>query len=276
MPRGERRSCCRAGEQGGGVCRAGWGRKGGAPRDAHLQEGSDGQCCPQSPAKPKRRSSLLPGLEGCSATAAQGSAAGVEPGTWVGGDAVTQGSAGGKPEDKGAFPQGSEAAVVPGGKSQGPAEVCWDEALAWERGSPPAAGTGTQGSAAPAQVEAAGSALGFISERRREAVEEGNGAGHGGMLSGGYVPGGPRLPAALPGHATDRAAEGGEAGGPYCCWGGTEARERFLPLSQALAACELPPPGISHGSADVWLEGAGAGPNISASSRIEDCKQKGN
>lgn len=39
---------------------------------------------------------------------------------------------------------------------------------------------------------------------------------------------------------------------------------------------QQPPPGISHGSADVWLEGAGAGPNISASSRIEDCKQKGN
>lgn len=43
-----------------------------------------------------------------------------------------------------------------------------------------------------------------------------------------------------------------------------------------MAARELPPPGISHGSADVWLEGAGAGPNISASSRMEDCEQKGN
>ena len=216
MPRGERRSRCGAGERGGGVCTAGCGRKGGAAQDAHSQEGSDGQRCPRSPAKPKHRSSLLPGLGGCSATAAQGSAAGVEPETWAGGDAVTQGSAGGKPEDKGAFPQGSEAAVVPGGKSQGPAEVCWDEALAWERGSPPAAGTGTQGSAVPAQAEAAGSALGFISERRREAVEEGNGAGHGGMLSGGDVPRGPSLPAALPRSATDRAAEGEEARGPYC------------------------------------------------------------
>lgn len=134
----------------------------------------------------------------------------------MGGDAVTQGSAAGKPEDKGAFPQGSEAAVVPGGKSQGPAEVCWDEALAWERGSPPEAGTGTQGSVAPDQAEAAGSALGFISERRREAVEEGNGSGHRVMLSGRDVPRGPQLPAAPPRHVTDRAAVGGEARGPYC------------------------------------------------------------
>lgn len=52
--------------------------------------------------------------------------------------------------------------------------------------------------------------------------------------------------------------------------------DNFLPLSQILAACKLSLPGISHGSADVWLEGAGAGPNISASSRIEDCRQKGN
>lgn len=128
---------------------------------------------------------------------------------------MAQGSAGGKPEDKGTFPQGSEAAAVavPGGKSQGPAEVCWDEALAWETGSPPAAGTGTQGSAAPAQAEAAGSALGFISERRRE-VGEANAVGHRGMLKSRDVPGGPQLPAAPPRHAMDRAAEGEEVRGP--------------------------------------------------------------
>lgn len=66
----------------------------------------------------------------------------------------------------GAFPQGSEAAVVLGGKSQGPAEVCWDEVLAWERGSPPGSGTGTQGSAAPLQAEATNSTLGFISGKK--------------------------------------------------------------------------------------------------------------
>ena len=235
--------------------------------------GSDGQRCPRSPAKPKRRPSLLPAFGGCLATAAQGSAAGVEPETRAGGDAVTQGSAGGKPEDKGAFPQGSAAAVVLGGKSQGPAEVCWDEAPGWERGSPPAAGTGTQGSAAPAQAGAAGSALGFTSERRREAVGEGNGAGHGGMLSGGDVPRGPWLPAAPPGREEEREVLTAELLGTG---EGQRAKERFLPPSQALAARELPPPGISHGSADVWLQGAGAGPNISASSRIEDCEQKGN
>lgn len=168
---------------------------------------------PTVASKAKSQSSLLPGLGGCSATGAQGSGAGVGAGPWAGGDAVTQGSAAGKPEDKGAFPQGSEAAVVPGGKSQGPAEVCWDEALAWDRGSPPAAGTGTHGSGAPAQAEAAGSALGFISERRREAVEQRRVQRD---AESGDVPGGPWLPAALPGHETDEAAEREAAKGPFC------------------------------------------------------------
>lgn len=206
---------CEAGERGGGVCRAGCRRRRGTPRGACSPEGSNGQCCLQSPAKPKCRSSLLPVLGGCSATAAQGSVAGVEPEPWAGGDAVAQGSAGGKPEDNGTFTQGSEAAAVavPGGKSQGPAEVCWDEALAWETGSPPVAGTGTQGSAAPAQAEAADSTLGFVSERRRE-VGEGNTVGHRGMLNSRDVPGGSWLPAAPPRRAMDQAAEREEARGP--------------------------------------------------------------
>lgn len=139
-----------------------------------MKEGSDGQGCPQSSAKPKGPLSLLPGVGGCSGIAAQGSGAGVELEPWgAGGDAVPQGSAGGKPEDIGAFPQGSEAAVVLGVKSQGPAGVCWDEALAWERGSPPGSGTGTQGSAAPVQAEATGSTLGFISGKKGKLWERG-------------------------------------------------------------------------------------------------------
>lgn len=49
-----------------------------------------------------------------------------------------------------------------------------------------------------------------------------------------------------------------------------------MPLPRAVADVEQLLPGTSHGSTDVWLEGAGTGPNISASSRIEDCEQNGN
>lgn len=34
----------------------------------------------------------------------------------------------------------------------------------------------------------------------------------------------------------------------------------------------VPPPGISHGSAEVWVEVTGAGPKMSASSNTEDLK----
>lgn len=64
--------------------------------------------------------------------------------------------------------------MVLGGKSQGPAEVCWDGALAWERGSPPGSGTGTQGSAAPVQAEVTGSTLGFISGKKGKPWERGS------------------------------------------------------------------------------------------------------
>lgn len=178
---------------------------------------------------------------------------------------AVQGSAGEKPDEAGAFPHGSAEA---GGKSQGPAAVCWDVVPAWGTGSPLLDSTGTQGSAVP--VQAAGSALGFISEKRRETTDKR-------MPHIRDAPGDCGFPPASPPRcAKDRAAKGGEAKG-CCCgafgnWAGTEEGKGLC----CHPKLQQPPPGISHGSADVWPEGAGAGPNISASSRIEDCKQKGN
>lgn len=117
------------------------------------------------PSKTPSPPSCLPGLG--SATAAQGSVAGAVLEPWAGGDVAVQGSEGEKPDEVGAFPHGSAEA---GGKSQGPAVVCWDVVPAWGTASPLLDSTGTQGSAVP--VQAAGSALGFISEKTRETTDK--------------------------------------------------------------------------------------------------------